>query len=103
MPTSSVNARAGQRARMQKWIGITALGAGLLGHLLAARAIGGSYVAYRDHLVGFVGLTVISGAVLAGLGSRFWKHRPDITLLSLGLLQALIGLLVYVERFSVHG
>ena len=78
-------------------------GGGLLCHLLAASAIGGSHVAYRDHLIGFFGLTAVSGIVLALFGRRFWRGRHDLTLLGLGLLQALIGILVYVERFSVHG
>ena len=91
------------RSRRLLWLGVELLGIGLLGHLLAARAIGGSYVAYRDHIGGFVGLTLVSGAIIAGLGSRFWKGRYDITLLILGALQAVIGVIVYIERFSVHG
>ena len=84
-------------------LGVILLGVGLLLHLLSARAIGGSYVAYRDHILGFVGLTLVSGAILAGLGWRFWKGRHDITLLILGVLQTVIGVLVYINRFSVHG
>jgi len=90
-------------ARPGLWLGLILIGAGLLGHLLAARAIGGSYVAYRDHIGGFVGLTLISGAIIWGLGTRFWKGRPDITLLILGALQSLVGVMVYLERFRVHG
>jgi len=75
---------------------------GLLGHLLAAHAIGGSYVAYRDHTFGFVLGLVVFGAIAAGLGSRFWKRRPDITLLIVGVAQALFGLVVYIERFNIH-
>ena len=85
------------------WLGVILLGLGLLGHLLAARAIGGSYVAYRDHILGFFLLCVVSGVVIGGLGWRFWKGRPDITLLTVGALQALLGLIVYIERFRVHG
>jgi len=85
------------------WLGVILVFAGLLGHFLAARAIGGSYVAYRDHIGGFVGLTLVSGAIIAVLGRRFWKGRTDITVLILGVLQALLGVYVYVERFSVHG
>ena len=85
------------------WLGLVLLGAGFLGHFLAARAIGGSYVAYRDHMGGFFALTLVSGAIVAGLGSRFWRGRHDITVLTVGILQALLGLYVYVERFSVHG
>ncbi|HEY2067331.1 MAG TPA: hypothetical protein VGG84_15355 [Gemmatimonadaceae bacterium] len=90
-------------SRRWAWLGAILLAVGLLGHLLAAQAIGGTYVAYRDHIVGFVGLTFVSGLIIAGLGWRFWKGRHDITLLILGAVQALLGLLVYIERFSVHG
>ena len=84
-------------------LGVLLLGAGLLLHLLSARAIGGSYVAYRDHIFGFVVLTLVSGAIIAGLGWRFWKGRHDITLLILGAVQTIVGVMVYINRFSVHG
>jgi hypothetical protein len=90
---------AGSRARI--WLGIVLIAAGCLGHLLAARAIGGSYVAYRDHMVGFVGFALITGAIIAGLGRRFWRGRTDITVLTIGVLQALFGLFVYIERFNI--
>jgi hypothetical protein len=93
-------------ARVRRsWIalGVILLGLGLLGHLLAARAIGGSRLAYRDHVGGFFVLSLVSGAIIAGLGWRFWRGRHDITLLMLGTLQALLGLVVYIERFRVHG
>jgi hypothetical protein len=76
---------------------------GLLGHLLAARAIGGSFIAYRDHTFGFFIGLVVFGTVAAGLGSRFWKRRLDITLLIVGVAQALFGLAVYIERFHIGG
>ena len=93
----------GARSRLLRWLGVELLGVGLLGHLLAARAIGGTYVAYRDHIGGFVGLTLVSGAIIAGLGSRLWKGRYDITLLILGALQTVVGVIVYIQRFNVHG
>ena len=93
----------GTASRGWTWLGVLLLAGGLLGHLLAARAIGGSYVAYRDHIFGFVILTLLSGALLAGLGWRFWRGRHDITLLILGALQLLAGVVVYIERFRVHG
>jgi len=58
-------------------------------------------VAYRDHIFGFVILSLVSGAVIAGLGWRFWRGRHDITVLILGMLQALLGLVIYLERFHV--
>jgi hypothetical protein len=78
------------------------LGAGCLGHLLAARAIGGYYVAYRDHMAGFFGIAVLTGATIAGLGWRFWRGRTDLTVLAIGIVQALFGLFVYIERFNIH-
>ena len=89
------------RSRRRVWISALLLAAGLLGHLLAAQAIGGSYVAYRDHIFGFFILSLVSGAVIAGLGWRFWRGRHDITLLILGALQALLGLVIYLERFHI--
>ena len=76
---------------------------GFLGHFFAARAIGGTYIAYRDHIFGFVFLTLVSGAIVAGLGWRFWKGRHDVTLLIVGVLQAIIGIWIYTQRFGVHG
>ena len=84
-------------------IGAALLLAGLVGHVLAAQAIGGTSLAYRDHLLGFVGLTLVSGGIIAALGWRLWKGRRDITMLILGAVQAMLGLLVYLNRFSVHG
>ena len=85
------------------WLAVMLLVAGFAGHFFAARAIGGSYIAYRDHMVGFVGLTIISGVIVAALGWRFWRGRNDISLLIVGTLQFLLGVYVYIERFSVHG
>ena len=53
--------------------------------------------------LGFVGLTLVTGAIIAGLGWRFWRGRHDITILTLGILQASIGVFVYIGRFTVHG
>ncbi|MFL5508062.1 MAG: hypothetical protein ACJ79J_00575 [Gemmatimonadaceae bacterium] len=85
------------------WLGVVLLVAGFCGHYFAARAIGGTYIAYRDHIFGFVLLTVVSAAIVAALGMRFWKRRHDVTLLIVGALQAVIGLIIYINRFSVHG
>ena len=85
------------------WLGVILTALGLLGHVLAARAIGGTHLAYRDHLFGFVLIAVVTGAIIGGLGWRFWKGRPDITLLTFGTVQALFGLFVYITRFHVHG
>jgi len=84
-------------------VGVVLLVLGLLGHVFAAKAIGGSHLAYRDHLLGFVLITVVAGAIINRLGARFWKGRYDLSLLWLGVVNALLGLLVYVQRFHVHG
>jgi hypothetical protein len=85
------------------WLGVIFLVVGFLGHYFAARAIGGSYVAFRDHIGGFFLILVVTGAIIAGLGWKFWRGRTDITLLIIGIVQALFGVFVYIGRFSVHG
>ena len=101
METPRVMAVAGTASRRRVWLGVILLGLGLLGHLLAAQAIGGSAMAYRHHIFGFFLILLVSGALIAGLGWRFWRGRHDITLLILGALQALFGLVIYVERFRI--
>ena len=102
METSSVTAVAGTASR-RAWLGALLIVIGLLGHLFAARAIGGSAMAYRHHIFGFFLILLVSGALVAGLGWLFWKGRHDITLLIVGVVQALFGAVIYVERFQVHG
>jgi hypothetical protein len=96
-----VVATPASRARL--WLGVALLVAGFLGHYFAAVAIGGTWVAYRDHMAGFFGLTLVTGAIIALLGHRFWRGRHDITVLTLGVIQAAIGVFVYIGRFNVHG
>ena len=85
------------------WLGVILLVVGFLGHYFAARAIGGSYIAYRDHIFGFFVVLLVTGAMIAGFGWRFWKGRRDITVFIVGLVQALLGIWVYMGRYSVHG
>ena len=85
------------------WLGVVLLIVGFLGHYFAARAIGGSYIAYRDHIFGFFLILLVTGLIIAGLGWRFWKGRRDITVFIVGLVQALLGIWVYMGRYSVHG
>jgi hypothetical protein len=85
------------------WLGVALLVVGFLGHYFAARAIGGSYIAYRDHIFGFFLILLVTGGIIAGVGWRFWKGRRDITLLIVGLVQALLGIWVYIGRYGVHG
>ena len=91
--------------RMSRWtgLGVILLVGGLFGHLFAAQAIGGSWVAYRDHVGGFILICVVFGAIIAGLGRRFWQGRPDISLLILGAVNAVLGLWIYIQRFHLHG
>ena len=87
--------------RLWLWLGAVLLAAGLCGHLFAARAIGGYYIAYRDHIAGFCILTIVTGLIIVGLGRLFWRGRYDISVLTLGVVQAVIGLLIYINRFRV--
>ena len=89
----------GSRGRI--WLGVILLVLGFLGHFFAARAIGGSYVAFRDHIFGFFMILLVTGVIVAGVGWRFWKGRHDITVLIIGAVQALFGLVIYIERFNI--
>ena len=95
------NAVSGTISRRKIWLSAVLLGLGLLGHLLAAQGIGGSAVAYQHHIFGFFLILLVSGAIIAGLGWLFWRRRHDITLLAIAAVQALFGILVYVERFKL--
>ena len=103
MGTPSMPAESSSTRHYRILLGWVLLGLGLLGHLLAARAIGGTYVAFRDHIAGFVILSLVSLAIIGGLGWKFWRGRRDITLLAVGAVQAILGLVVYIQRFTVHG
>ncbi len=83
------------------WLGAVLLVVGFLGHFFAARAIGGYYIAYRDHIFGFFLILLVTGAIIALLGRRFWKGRRDITVLIIGAVQALFGIWIYINRFHI--
>jgi len=100
-PLTPDRRRPASRSRI--WIGIMLLVLGLIGHLYAAHAIGGSVVAYTHHVLGFFLILVVTGTIIAALGRRFWRSRPDITVLTVGVVQALFGLLVAVEPFRAAG
>ena len=83
------------------WVGVALAAAGLMGHLLAAQAIGGYWIAYRDHIFGFLLVLVVTGALIAGLGAWLWRGRRDRTVLIIGVVQALFGLYIYLVRFRI--
>ena len=101
METSSAMAPAGTTNRTMAWLGVLLIVVGFFGHFFAARAIG-TYIYYRDHIFGFFLILVVTGAIIGGLGWRFWKGRHDITLLIIGVVQALIGIVIYINRFNIH-
>jgi hypothetical protein len=83
------------------WLGAVLLVVGFLGHFFAARAIGGYYIAYRDHIGGFFLILLVTGAIIALLGRFFWKGRRDITVLIIGAVQAAFGIWIYINRFHI--
>jgi hypothetical protein len=60
--------------------------------------MGGSRVAYSHHVFGFFLILVVTGAIIAAVGWRFWRSRPDITVLTVGAVQAVFGVLVAVDQ-----
>ncbi len=83
--------------RVRLWIGIVLLAVGLSGHLFTAAVTGGQSLHYRHHILGFVFLSAVAWVILALLGRRFWRGRHDITVLTLGAVQAILGLMVYAS------
>ena len=79
---------------MLKIIGFVLLAVGLAGHIYAAHAIGGYTIAYTHHILGFFLILAVTGGIIWALGRRFWRTRPDVTLLVIGIVQAIFGLLV---------
>lgn len=102
METSHGVASPERGRHLRLWLGVILLGVGLLEHLLSARAIGGYFVAYRDHILGFLLLTAIAAVVIAALGWRFWRGRHDVTMLILGAVQAILGFAIWLNRFNLH-
>jgi hypothetical protein len=87
--------------RRLAWLGALLIVVGFLGHFFAARAIG-TYIYYRDHIFGFFLILLVTGPIIAWLGSRFWRGRRDITVLIIGVVQALFGIVIYINRFNIH-
>jgi uncharacterized membrane protein len=103
MGMSSTSAASSSTRRQRVLLGWVFLALGLLGHVLAARAIGGTPLAFRDHIAGFVILSLVSFAIIGGLGWKFWRGRRDTTVLAVGALQAILGFVIYLQRFTMHG
>ena len=89
--------------RTLAWLAVALLVVGLLGHLLAAHAMGGSRIAYGHHTFGFFLILVVTGAIVAAVGWRYWRGRRDVLLLVIGALQALFGIAVYVAQLRASG
>ncbi|MEP6858104.1 MAG: hypothetical protein ABI994_06930 [Gemmatimonadales bacterium] len=83
------------------WLGVVLIVVGFLGHFFAARAISSNPRAYPDHIGGFFLILLVTGTIIAGLGWRFWKGRRDITVLIIGVVQALFGIVIYIRRFDL--
>ena len=70
-----------ESSRSLLWLGVVLLIVGFFCHFFAARAIGGTYIAYRDHLLGFVLLTVVSGLIVWCTGTAILEtalRRHDL-------------------------
>lgn len=82
------------------WLGVILIVVGFCGHFFAARAIG-TYIYYRDHIFGFFLILLVTGSIIALLGWRFWRGRKDITVLIIGVVQAVFGIWIYTMRFHI--
>ena len=87
--------------RVNVWWGIGLLGVGLVFQLLAASATKGGFVEYRNHIIGFLLLTVVAIVAMVFIGRRYWRGRIELWVLTLGALQAAVGAMTFVIRFHV--
>ena len=77
---------------------------GLLGHVFAARAMGGYRIAYLHHVAGFFIILAVTGPVIALLGWWYWRRgRRDAMWLAIGALQALFGIMIYASQVRLFG
>jgi hypothetical protein len=86
-----------------RWSGLLLLAVGLLGHVYAAHAMGGSRIAYTHHILGFVAILIVTGGLIAAVGYRYWRTRPSLALLVIGAVQAFIGVWVGLAPFRAAG
>lgn len=98
MDANDAHTTSSRGANRYMWLGIALNVLGLLGHLLAARATPHYANADLHHTLGFAGGVVVFGVIVGLLGWRFWKGRRDITVLIVGVLSAIFGLLVYMPH-----
>jgi len=85
--------------RSRAWMGALLL-VGLLCHVVAAHLNGGSRIAYQHHILGFFAILVVTGVVIAVLGRLLWRERHDITLLTIGAVQTIVGILVVYSQWA---
>ena len=52
-------------------------------------------------VLGFFLILIVTGAIIVGMARVFWRGRHDITLLVVGAVQALLGVMVYLGRHNV--
>ncbi|MES2357955.1 MAG: hypothetical protein V4529_06380 [Gemmatimonadota bacterium] len=101
---SQAPAASGMKGPMSPlWRGLVValFAVGLLGHLLAASAIGGSRMAYTHHVFGFFLILIVTGVIIVALGRWLWRDRPAVTWLVVSAVQAIFGLIIYLDRFHI--
>ena len=100
-PASAGDSTSSPTNQLWRVVVAALLALGLLGHLLAARAIGGSRMAYTHHVFGFFLILVVTGVIIALLGRWLWRDRPRVTWLVVAAVQTLFGLIIYLDRFHI--
>lgn len=52
-------------------------------------------------MFGFLLILIVTGVIIAALGRWLWRDRPHITWLIVGAVQAIFGLIIYLDRFNI--
>ena len=92
--TAAAGSASSNRMRLGGWV---LLVLGLLGHVYAAWAMGGSRIAYTHHILGFFLILLVTGGIIAGLGYWLWRSHGARTFLIIGIVQTLFGLWVAIS------
>ena len=71
---------------------------GLLGHVVAAREMGGYRLAYIHHVLGFFFIALVTGLLMLGVGWLLWRGRRRPSLLAFSAVQAALGIAVMLGQ-----
>lgn len=99
---TSTPVKSASVSRTRVTTGAVLLFLGFIAHLAAAHLNGGSGIAYQHHVLGFFAILAVTGVAIQLIARFLWRGRTDVTVLTIGAVQFLMGVVVvYLELRSV--